>query len=160
MIVYKNEAVTLSPRTLRVSSLGKTIWERNRTAKTTEICVDVAAKGRDDLVTRTTVVYDVQRFVPLRQTVAMVTAKGARDIMKETYECEVINGVTLPVQVLGERSSSEKVDGTNVGFTRQYDWRLDWRSVNEGIPQEIEIGPQSLLDTEKLLKLLTPDAVP
>lgn len=154
----KNETFEEAFRT--VFNLGKTIWERNRTAKSTEICVDVPVKGVDGFLTRVAFLYDLERFVPLRQTVTTVNTKWSRDVMKESYEWKVINGVTLPVEVHGERSKAEKIDGKNVSYLQQYDWRLDWRSVNEGIPSEIEISPQTLLDTEKLLQMLEPVAAP
>ncbi len=141
-------------------NFGKTIWERNATSAVTEICVDVPVKGVEGFLTRCAIVYDLENFVPLKRTTTMVHTKWIRDVSKESYVWEEFNGVRLPVQVHGEKSKAEKIDGKNVSFVAQYDYRLDWRSVNQGFPSGIEASPQTLQDTEKLLQMLEPAQSP
>ncbi len=131
--------------------------ERNKTDTTTEICVDVPVQKSQGLVTRNIFLYDLENFVPLRRSTLMVLDKRSHELMKESYEWKLIEGIFLPVAVHGERQTSEGSGDSEVDDVEQYDWRLEWLSVNAGIPSDLAINPQILNDTERLLKMLTPE---
>jgi hypothetical protein len=114
-----------------------------------------------DLITRSALVLDLERFVPTQLqglNANEKTKKNKADLVrKESIEWTEIDHIYLPKAVYGESRSSMKINERRVTYPIQYEHHFDWRSVNKGIDPSLRLSHKLLFDVEKLLEMVSID---
>ncbi|TWT67131.1 hypothetical protein [Allorhodopirellula solitaria] len=133
----------------------KKIYEQNRQSRQTDIVIDVELPfPHVERITRRVYRFDTQDFVPLRITTGVVINGEYKIHVVEDIEWKQIDGVFLPVSLLGQSSQSVGEGSHQEVIPVHYDVQFDWRSVNKRSAIDGSLNPSVLLDMDRLLSML------